>query len=141
MEDDAPEDESHVHGQQAEAHDRSDTGVQRQPAVDHRKRDRRRGRPHRDPRDDGQVLDRRDRQLRVRPQAGRDQRSRLGVPQARQNRVSAVAQVQNQGGPDILAAVLAQPVPRAPLLARHHPVLPRRVPPDHRIPREEQSGP
>lgn len=119
----------------------SGEGVHGQPAVDHRPDGARGRRPDRDPRDDGQVLDRRDRQLRVRPQAGRDQRPGLGVPETRKDRVPAVAPVQDPSGRHIHAAVAARHFPRAPLLAPHHRVLPRRVPADHRAPAEDQRGP
>jgi len=93
VENDAAKAQSHVHGQQTEIHDRTGEGVQRRSAVDHRQGYRRRRRSDRNPRDDGQILDRRDRQLRVWPETGRHQRSGLGVPEARKNRFSAVAEV------------------------------------------------
>lgn len=116
--------------------------MQRQSVVHHQP-DRRRGRVgrDRDPRDDGQVLDGRDRQLRVRPQVGRHQRPGLGVPEARQDRVPAVAQIQATGAGRVHATVAAQPVPGAPLLAPDNCVLPGRVSADHRLPDGAQRGP
>lgn len=141
VEDDAPKAQSHVHGEQAEAHERTGEGVQRQP-VDQSGRVGRRGiGPDRDPRDDGQVFDGRDRQLRVRPQAGRHQRSGLGVPETREKRVPAVVVVQDPRGGRFHAAEFAADISRASLLATHREVLRGRVQPDHRAPGEEQGGP
>jgi len=127
VENNAAKAQSHVHGQQTEIHDRTGEGVQRRSAVDHRKESGRRRRPDRNPRDDGQILDRRDRKLCVWTEAGRHQRPGLGVPEARENRVSAVAEVQDASGGHIHAAVPAEHISRAPLLIPHHQVLPRRV--------------
>lgn len=141
MENDAAKAQSHVHGQQTEVYERTGEGVQRQSAVDHRQDPGRRRRPDRNPRDDGQVLDRRDRQLRVRLEAGRYQRPELGVPEARKKRFPAIAQVQDPSGGHIHAAVPAEHIPSASLLAPHHPILPRRIQADNRVPGEAQRRP
>jgi len=98
--------------------------VQRRSAVDHRKDSGRRRRPNRNPRNDGQILDRRDRQLRVRSEAGRHQRSGLGVPETREKRFPTVAEVQTPSGGHFYAAVPVEHISRASLLAPHHPILP-----------------
>jgi len=141
VENDAAEAQSHVHGQQTEIHERAGEGVQRRSAIDHQQESGRRRRSDRNPRDNGQILDRRDRQLRFWSEAGRHQRSRLGVPEARENRISAVAEVQDPSGGHIHAAVPAEHISCASLLAPHHPILPRCVSADNRIPGEAQRRP
>jgi len=138
VENNATKTQSHIHGQQTEIHERTGEGVQRRSAVDHRQESRRRRRPDRNPRDDGQILYRRDRKLRVWPEAGRHQRPGLGVPEARENSFSAVAEVQDPSGGHIHAAIPVEYISSASLLASHHPVLPRRVSADNRIPGEAQ---